>query len=105
MPYYEHTFSEMHWSCKECLVRPMCNERCSKTYLKHYKCDGCDGRSCFTKGFPCETVKKYMMFEQIQKSYGPKIVELCKKNIDQTSIFGLLRIANNQLEKRKLEEK
>jgi hypothetical protein len=88
MPYYKNEgWGEMHWACLECLVRPMCKERCDKTYLAHWSCEGCDGRGCLNSGFPCKTTERYIMFERVQERFGEQIVELVRKNLEETSVI------------------
>ena len=87
-----YTSGSIHWSCVECLVRPMCRERCHKTYLDHWKCEGCDKRQCMVTGFPCKTVEKYLMWERVQRAYGDQMLAHMKKHIEQTSIFSLFKI-------------
>jgi hypothetical protein len=88
MPYYNHDgWGTIHWACVECLVRPMCNERCNRTYYKHYLCEPCN--EC--DGFPCKEVKKLQMYETIFRAYGDQIFECTNKYFEERSIFKLLK--------------
>lgn len=90
MPYYYTTrfnWQEIHWACIECLVRPMCNERCSRTYYKHYLCEPCN--DC--EGYPCKLVEKAQMYECIQIAYGDKLFKYYDEHLKQTSIFRFLK--------------
>jgi hypothetical protein len=74
----------MHWACVECLVRPMCSERCDRTYYKHYLCEKCN--DC--NRYPCDEVKKLQMYERLWMVYGDKIIQAWN---DQPSIFSFLK--------------
>jgi hypothetical protein len=97
MPFYTNRgWGSMHWACVECLVRPMCAQRCDKTYLKHWKCENCDGRGCMDKGFPCKTVERYQMYETVEKAYGHLLPQMIKQLNESSTIARLSRfvIAN-----------
>lgn len=92
MPHYVysdiyHHCTVIHWACKECLVRAMCNERCGRTYLQHYLCEHCEG--CLT--FPCKKVKTSQMYETISRTYGDQMLKAYDKYLEETSIFRLLK--------------
>ena len=88
MSYYtQEGWGTMHWACVECLVRPMCNERCNRTYYKHYLCEPCNG--CVN--FPCKEVKKLQMYETVFRAYGDQILEAYDIYFKETSIFKFLK--------------
>ena len=75
-------YRQIHWACVECLVRPMCNKRCHKSYHKHQLCEGCN--EC--NGYPCEKVQKVKMFEMVWESYGDQVL----KYYEESTLYKLL---------------
>ena len=91
MPAYTHDRYRMekymHWACKKCLVRPICNENCHRTKYKHYYCEPCDNACC---SYPCPKVKKQLMYERVFEVYGDQMMEAWNKYMRETSLFGRL---------------
>ncbi len=98
MAYYteDYNYGMMHWACVECLVRPMCDERCNRTYYRHYLCEPCDN-GCAS--FPCKEVEKVQMYELIFRVYGHQMMEAWNKQIGETSIFRLMKLPEKSFDK------
>ena len=76
----------LHWACEQCIVKPMCASfDCYMTDLMHCECLDCDkNEKCKEK---CETVKRLILFENIEYTYGPVLREYLKQQIKEQSLF------------------
>ena len=82
---------EIHWACRDCIVRPICTEECDKLLLQHWLCEDCTKDIAGECDEPCDKVKRSQMIELFNYYYGDRMRDLMIKHIEQTSIFGLFR--------------
>ena len=86
---------EIHWACKRCIVRPMCNEQCYKTFLEHWICENCevmqsqDRYTCPKDS--CKDLERMKLYESFSYFYGDIVLEVMTIHMEETSIFRLLK--------------
>lgn len=82
----------IHWACRDCIVRPMCIERCDRLLLQHWLCEDCEKDIAGECDDPCDKVERSKLFERMSYIYGDKLRNIMTEQMEQTSIFSLLRI-------------
>ena len=77
---------QMHWACKQCIVRPMCKEEgCYMTEMFHYRCLDCKkNKTCKKK---CDSVERIELLDRVFSYHGTKIKEALQESVLEQSLF------------------
>jgi len=84
-------YREIHWACRRCVVRPICNERCDKLSLIHWLCEDCKKDIADQCNDACDRVISAQRFEFIQHIYGDVMENAMIKHLEETSFVRVLR--------------
>ena len=81
-------YPKPHWACKECLVRPMCqDDECPMTRYLHKLCTTCKCKHRCPMKNDCEKIKEWKVWRMIERTWGPEIVKHFIDRIKETSPF------------------
>jgi hypothetical protein len=85
-------YRDIHWACRDCIVRPMCTEKCDRLSLLHWLCENCSKDIASECDDPCDKVIRSKRLEYINHMYGGVLMSEIIKHQRETSFARLLRI-------------